>query len=168
VTTDPVAPTTIPRTTTTTSTPDFSFDDSVPPPKLINTGTNYVAILKSLSAYGNWLAAHRPDPALVSTIVAGGTKENELFKRDLTRLRDNNRRATEQLGDPTLYTILSARPDAFSAKSVEDIRVHRSILPTGKIGNEVRYTGRTTSLILVVLVHNRWHFAAYDAQPSMK
>ena len=53
------------RPTTTTrrpATPLYSFDNSVPPPKLINTGTNYKQILQSLLDYGNWISAHRPDP----------------------------------------------------------------------------------------------------------
>ncbi|MDQ1476269.1 MAG: hypothetical protein QOE62_1498, partial [Actinomycetota bacterium] len=124
----PNTATTVPRTTTTTTTttPEYSFDDSVPPPKLINTGTDYVAILKSLENYGNWLSAHHPDPALASRFVARGTAMYDGYFRDYARLRDNNSRAVEQLGAPTLYAIVSTTPNAFSATVVEDIRVHKS------------------------------------------
>ena len=33
---------------------------SVAPARLVNTGTDYVTILKSLERYGNWLGAHHP------------------------------------------------------------------------------------------------------------
>ena len=47
----------------------------------------------------------------------------ELYRRRLTRLRDNDQREVEKLGGPSRYTILSATPDAFSAQVVEDILV---------------------------------------------
>ena len=50
-----VTTTTAPSTTTTTTPPPYSFDGSVPAPPLVNTGTDYEAIFRSLSAYGRWL-----------------------------------------------------------------------------------------------------------------
>ena len=79
-----------PGPTTTTSRPEYSFDDSVPPPKLLNTGTNYVAIVKSLEIYGNWLSAHRPDLAFGPRILRPDPELLVLFSRDLVRLRDSN------------------------------------------------------------------------------
>jgi hypothetical protein len=151
-----------PQPTTTTSTPDFSFDDSVPPPKLINTGKNYVAILKSLGKYSNWLAAHRPEPALTSTILARGTRLYDLYVQDFTHLRDNHKRGIEELGGPSRYKILSATPDAFSAKVVEDIRVHKTVVSTGRVTSQIRFTQPTTYLMLVVLVRDHWFLAGVD------
>jgi hypothetical protein len=165
VTSVPHATTSVPRPTTTTSTPEYSFDDSVPPPKLMNTGTDYVAILESLNRYGNWLAAHHPDPALVSTIVAIGTKQHELFSLDLTRLRDNHVRLIEKVGNrPTGFTILSRTANAFSARVVQDVRVHQSVDSRGKVTSSVLFTKPTTYLILVVLERGRWYFAALDEE----
>jgi hypothetical protein len=151
-------------TTTTTTVPAYSFDDSVPPPKLVNTGTDYVAILKSIESYGNWLAADHPDASLVSNIIAGGTREYELFSRDLVRLRANHRRATETLGSPSRYTVLSVEPAAFSARAVEDITFHRAVDPEGHVTSEVRYSKPTTYLIVAVRTRGRWYFASQDEQ----
>ncbi len=159
-----------PRSTTTatapsvtpTATPEFSFDESVPPPKLVNTGTDYVAILRSLGAYGNWLAAHRPDPARVSTIIAAGTTLHDRFAGDLTRLRDNGKRLIEELGGPSEYTIISTRPTAFSAKSVEDVLAHKTVVASGRVTSEERRTAPTTYLMLVVLVRGRWYLASNE------
>lgn len=153
---------TVTTATTPTPTPEFSFDESVPPPKLVNTGTDYVAILKSLGAYGNWLAAHRPDPARVSTIIAAGTTLHDRFAGDLTRLRDNGKRLIEELGGPSEYTIISTRPTAFSAKSVEDVLAHKTVVASGRVTSEERRTAPTTYLMLVVLVHGRWYLASND------
>jgi hypothetical protein len=173
--TDPTtsAPVSAPSATTTTvrphpaaitPTPDFSFDDSVPPPKLVNTGKNYVAILKSLEAYGNWAAAHHPDPALVATNTARGTKVFDAFVGDLTRLRKTRQRLIETLGEPSKYQILSTTHDAFSARVVEDILVHKTVATTGRVTSEYDYTGPTTYLMLAVLVGNRWYLASIERQ----
>jgi hypothetical protein len=161
-TTVPRRTTTVPRSTTTTSTPEYSFDDSVPPPKLINTGTNYVAILKSLESYANWLAAHHPDPTLTSRIVAQGTKMYRGYAQDYTRLRDNNSRLVEELGGATRYAIVSTTPDAFSARVIEDIRVHMSVNTSGRVTGENRFTTLTTYVDVVVMVGGLWHFASID------
>jgi hypothetical protein len=162
-----------PRATTTTATrtpaaefsfPEFSFDESVPPPKLVNTGTDYVAILKSLVEYGNWLGAHRPNPTLTASIVARGTKLYDLYVQDLTRLRANSKRGIETLGGQSQFTILSVRPDAFSAKVVEDILVQKTVVASGRVTSEVHFREPTTYLRLAVLVGGRWYLAASEIQ----
>ncbi len=160
----PRTTTTAPRpTTTTTSTPEYSFDDSVPPPKLINSGTNYIAILESMNRYGSWLAAHHPDPALVATIVVPGTKQHRLLALDMTHLGDNHLRLLEKLGDvPDAYTILSATPDAFSAQLVQDVLVHETVDALGHVTSQVRFNQPKTYLMLAVLVRSHWYFAAVD------
>ena len=60
----PAAPAT---TTTTTAAPRRApgFADGVPAPHVVDRGRDYVAIARSLVAYGRWLEWHDPDPALV-------------------------------------------------------------------------------------------------------
>lgn len=153
-------PTTVrPRVTTTTTVPEFSFDDSVPPPKLVNTGTNYVAILKSLQAYDNWGAAHRPDPALTARTVARGTKLYDLYVQDTTRLRDNDMRGVETLAGPSTYKIISATKDAFSAQVSENISVHKTVRRGGTVSSEIHFATPTIYQILVVLTQGHWLLA---------
>ena len=157
-------PSTTTTATATTATRDFSFDESVPPPKLVNTGKDYVAIVRSLVEYGNWLGAHRPIPSLTATIVAKGTTLYDLYVQDLTRLSANHVRGIETLGGPSRFTILSVRPQAFSAKVVEDIRSQRTVVASGEVTSEVHFSEPTTYLRLVVLVGGRWYMAASDIQ----
>ncbi len=154
-----------PGATVSMTRPEFSFDDSVPPPRLVNTGTDYVAILKSLENYGSWLAAHRPDPALASNVLAGGTRLLVLFSRDLTRLRDNSRREIEQDQHPSRYTIVSTTPDAFSIRVDEGAQVHKVVDATGRVMSQLRSDSPATYLDLAVLSGGRWLLAAVDEQP---
>lgn len=148
------------------TTPEFSFDDSVPPPRLVNTGTDYAAILRSLEAYGNWIGAHRPDPALALHTVARGTRLLDAYVHDIRILKENDKREIERLTGPTSYTILSATPDAFSARVVENISVHQIIDRSGHVVSERRYAGATTYLDVCVLANGRWYLAAADVQSA--
>jgi hypothetical protein len=152
-----------PTTTTPTTVPTFSFDDSVPPPKLVNTGTDYVAILKSLEAYGNWIGAHRPDPRLAQTTVARGTALLDAYVHDITVLRHGEKREVETLSAPTSYSIVSATRDAFTARVVEHITSHQIIDRSGTVVSEYRYSGPTTYVDLVVQSHGRWYLASVEA-----
>ena len=156
--------TTATTTATATTRPEFSFDNSVPPPKLINTGKNYEVILRSLVSYGNWLAAHRPDPALVARINARGTKLYDAFTLDLAHLRDNGKRLIETLGGPSSYTIVSKSSDAFSAHLVEDILVHKTVDAAGKVTSQHRYTAKTSYSMVAVLVRGHWLLANVEVQ----
>jgi hypothetical protein len=150
------------RTTTTTTTPEFSFDDSVPPPKLINTGKNYVAILKSLESYGNWTASHRPDPELATGFVAGGTKLFASYARVLSSLRDKEQRVVEETSGPDRVTIISATANSFSATIVQKISSHRLVDASRHVVREAHFRGPTTYLALVVRVKTRWYLASSD------
>ncbi len=154
--------TTIPSRTTTTTRPDFSFDDSIPPPELVNTGTDYVAILTSLESNVNWQTAHRPDPALVPLVAAGGSRFFASLSSDVTSLHDERERLVETLGGPTTYTITSATQNAFSAKAVEDIDAHRLFDSTGHVIDAARFSGMTTYQDLVVRDDGKWRFASAD------
>ena len=154
--------TALPKATTTTTTPEFSFDDSVPPPKLVNTGTNYVAILKSLEAYGNWAGSHRPDPELVRGFVAGGTNLLDAYVRTFTILRDKSQRFVERLSGPDQLTIISSTANAFSATVEQNITLHRVVDASGHVFREARFSGLTKYLVLAVRVGGRWYLASTD------
>jgi len=163
-TTAPKTTITTPRSTTTTSTPEYCFVDSVPPPKLLNTGTDYVAILWSLENYGNWLSAHRPDPARASEILAPGSRLHDLFARDLTGLRGAGQREIESDGVEPRTTVLDATADAASIRIVEDILSRRTVNANGTVTSQVRFAHPTTYLILLVRVGGHWFIAADDEQ----
>jgi hypothetical protein len=154
-------PTTRPApTTTSTTVPAYSFDDSVPPPKLVNTGTDYVAILKSLDAYSNWLAAHRPRPALVDAFVAAGTRLHDSYVKTLTALHDRSERLLELRNGTDTYTIVSATQNAVSANVVQRITLHRVVDSVGRVVDEARFTGETAYRVLAVKTNGRWYVAS--------
>lgn len=82
----PETSTTVPQPTTTTSMPLYSFDGSVPPPPLINTGDDFDAIYRSLDAYSTWLYSHNPEGE-IGAIIPIGTDYYATYADDLGALR---------------------------------------------------------------------------------
>jgi hypothetical protein len=149
-----------PTTTTPTTVPAYSFDNSVPPPKLVNTGNDYIAILKSLDAYSNWLAAHRPDPELVDAFVAAGTRLHDSYVKTLTALRDRSQRFIELRSRDDTYTLVSATRDAVSMNVIQRITSHRVVDSVGHTVDEARFAGDTRYRVLAVRSHGRWFIAS--------
>src|SRR5512132_563696 len=94
------SPTTAPSTTAPPATIDLSKPipggslHGTPRPPLENTGTDYVAILKSLLGNFRWLTEN-PGAAVVSYIYAPGTAEHDAGVRNVQYLVDRGWRAAD-------------------------------------------------------------------------
>ncbi|MGQ0826379.1 MAG: hypothetical protein ACT4OX_15350 [Actinomycetota bacterium] len=121
----PATTTTEPEPTTTTTVPLYSFDGSVPPPPLVNTGTDYEAIYRSLDAYQHWLYGHNPDPQLIDEIVIPGTPLYDAFERDIGILLDDDSRAYDTASVITSVQVITAEPRSvtLSVQYTDDRRV---------------------------------------------
>lgn len=163
-----VAPTTLPRATTTTrptpATP-YSFDDSVPPPKLVNTGTNYIAIASSLIDYEEWLLARHPDPLLIDQIAPRGFPARKALANDIPILQQTNRRLVERVSAPNTFAVVSARPDVASIQLTQHLTREEVFDSTGRLVS-VHDTSTTKYLLLIARVRNRWYLASSDEQPN--
>ncbi len=141
----------LPTTTTTTTIPLYSFDDSVPPPKLVDTGTNYKKILQSLLDYGNWLASHRPDAALIANVAAPASSLEGAFRHDLTILRNTKQRLFEVRDGKNEIVLTARQRSVFTARVREHIVTHRVIDGSGHVTSERRPKSRTTTYRYVVV-----------------
>jgi hypothetical protein len=153
--------TTLPRRTTTTTVPLYSFDNSVPPPTLVNTGSDYKKILQSLLDYGNWMAAHDPDPALIKNITAPGSPIEAAYRHDAGILHRLNKRAYEIRTEPNEITVRSAKPDLFTARVVEYIKTTRVVDAKGSVTSEaVEPQPQTIYRYVVGLLRGRWYLVS--------
>ena len=80
--------------------------DRTPPPRIHNTGTDYVAIYLSLDRYRSWLEAHHPDPALVPRVWVTGTAIARRFERHLGDLQRHHVRWVD-VGDHSVARVVS-------------------------------------------------------------
>ena len=143
----------------------YSFDDNAPPPPLLNTGTNYVAIAKSLLDYDNWLLSHRPDIALIDNVAVRGTNPYKALAHDLPILRRTNRRFVEQVAAPDRFDVASVRPEVISIVDTQHL-VRQVIYDAA--GRNVSVHPRATTTYFVLLLRSasdhRWLLASIDEQ----
>jgi hypothetical protein len=155
-------PTTASRPTTTTTAPLYSFDNSVPPPKLVNTGTNYKRILQSLLDYEEWLASSRPDSKLVANIAAPGSQHERAQIADLTKLDARTQRFYEVERGPARFEVLSVEPTAVNARLVQQLKTQLVVDKRGTV-RERRDVAEPTTSYLVLMIKgedDHWRIAS--------
>jgi hypothetical protein len=159
--------TTVAPTTTTTVAPPYSFDGSVPPPKLINTGTDYAAIVKSLDDYGHWLYAHNPDRSLVGEVAVVGTQPQQRMDRDMATLSERNFRIYDTASNLIEAEVITARDSAVSLRLhyADDKKV--LVDHTGQTVDVQSLPKSTTEFVLLASDSTgRWRLAAVDRQAN--
>ena len=120
-----------------------------PRPPLENTGTDYVAIFKSLDAGIRWLTEN-PDPALVSDIYVPGTAEHGNGLRLYQELVDKQWRAADEGYRLISVDVIGAQPQAVSLRVVDEFDVERVIDASGKqVGERKVHTGPQTWTVLL-------------------
>ncbi|MGQ0826048.1 MAG: hypothetical protein ACT4OX_13640 [Actinomycetota bacterium] len=149
--------------TTTTTVPLYSFDGSVPPPPLVNTGTDYEAIYRSLDAYQHWLYGHNPDPQLIDEIVVPGTSIYAAYERDVGILIDNDARDYDTASVVTGVEVTAEEPSAVTllVEYTDDRKV--IIGRDGNVIDEAQLQSPSRSIVvLTVDATGRWRVAASE------
>jgi hypothetical protein len=75
-----------------TSAAPWPGGDRTPPPKVVDQGTDYVAIWYSLDGYRTWLEQHHPDPALIARVWVKGGSLAASFQKELGDLASHHMR----------------------------------------------------------------------------
>jgi hypothetical protein len=155
-----VTTTTASSTSSTAIAKPYSFE---PPPRLVNSGTDYVAIAKSLLEYDAWLLSHHPDPSLIERVATRGTDPYKALAHDVPILRAKQRRLVEEVDAAGEFQIVSVREDVVSLRFVQHLkRVY--VVDSGGATSSARPLKKTTYLVLLVKRGTTWFLAAADDQ----
>jgi len=155
-----VPSTAVPRTTAPSPRPLYSFDDSVPPPHVANTGTDYEKILQSLLDYSDFVRAHREDPALAVKFTAPGSNSDAAARHTVTYLRDHGLRGFVVRNGPSEIRIISRTPSVFTARLTEHIVTQQLVDRAGKVVDQRRMPRPTTTYQFVVVhIGDCWYLA---------
>jgi hypothetical protein len=158
--------TTAPATTTSTAPPPYSFDGSVPPPELVNTGTDYEAIYRSLSGYARWAESHNPDPTVAGSVYVVGTPTYEGFVNDLDLLRSGRLRMIN-VGASYEVSVVSVAEPIVSLRLFERVQELRLIDDRGRVARSETFDAPL--VWNAVIAHDSadvWRIASVEPAPA--
>jgi hypothetical protein len=149
-----------PRAVPTAAAPSTSAGPApVQAPTPTETGTDFVAIARSIDEYHGWLLAHRPDPALARVIYQPGTQSYLEFTRNLTALRARSETLVS-IGQRCTYALASVQPALVTLRVHEVIAEDRTLDRQGRVVRVTPYAAPND--YVVVLTRDagaRWRLA---------
>jgi hypothetical protein len=135
------APTTAPPATIDLSKPIPGGSlHGTPRPPLENTGTDYVAIFKSLDANFRWLTEN-PSLSVLSELFVPGTPPHDQRAMAYQYLVDNGYRWADDGYQLLDVQVVDTKPDAASLKIVEKLAFERLVDSAGSQVGELRPRG---------------------------
>src|SRR5262249_49557698 len=144
-----------PGTGASTSAPPATIDLSrpipggslrgTPRPPLENTGTDYVAIFRSLTANFRWLTEN-PNPAVLAELFVAGTPPHDQRAPAYQYLVDNGYRWADEGYQLLAVDFVDAREDAVSLNVVESVEFERLVDASGRQIGDVRPHGTPESV----------------------
>jgi hypothetical protein len=138
--------------------------DSTPAPPLHNTGTDYVAIFRSLDRTRVWLEAHHPDPALVPRVWVEGTDIAAQFRRHLGDLRRHRVRWVD-VGDRSEAKVVSVVDGSVTLRVAEHTTAVHLVDDSGRVVDRVTQGPVFHWIVLLDRGGDgRWLIASVDPQ----
>jgi hypothetical protein len=134
-----------------------------PRPPLENTGTDYVAILKSLTGNFRWLTEN-PDPALISDLYMDGTRIHSLQLDVFQRLTQNGWRAADEGYRLVEVTPTDVRGEAVALRVTDQFDFERIVNSSGtQVGDGRAHNGPVTwSVLLTIDASGKWRIADWS------
>jgi hypothetical protein len=163
-----------PKTSQSTTAPPATIDLSkpipggslhgTPRPPLENTGTDYVAIFKSLDATVRWISEN-PDPALMSDVYVPGTQGHDSRVPAYQYLVDNGYRWADEGYQLLSVEVVSTDGDAVSLRIKDNLEFERVVDRVGTQVGNVRPRNPATKEWTVLLSRDatgRWRIADWS------
>ena len=158
--------TTSPPTTARPTTIDLSKPipggslHGTPRPPLENTGTDYVAIFKSLTANFRWLTEN-PSPSVLSELFVPGTPPHDQRASAYQYLVDNGYRWADEGYQLLDVQVVDAKEEAVSLNVVETVEFERLVDASGKQVGDLRPRGspETVAVLISRSADGRWRVA---------
>jgi hypothetical protein len=158
------APTTAPPATIDLSKPIPGGSlHGTPRPPLENTGTDYVAITRSLIANLRWISEN-PDPGLISEVFVPGTPGHDERAAAYRYLVDNGYRWADEGYRLLSVDVVDAKPDVASVRVTQELVFERVVDAAGNQVGQIRsHSGPQTLNYVLALGDGGWRIAGGDA-----
>jgi hypothetical protein len=137
-----------------------------PRPPLENTGTDYVAIFKSLIANQRWISEN-PDPRLISDVYVPGTPGHDARVSAYQYLVDNNYRWADEGFQLLSVDVIDARADVVSLRVSDSLEFERIVDAAGnQVGNLRTRDPATQERTTVLSSDGTGHWRIADVSPA--
>jgi hypothetical protein len=168
-----------PKTSPSTAAPPATIDLSkpipggslhgTPRPPLENTGTDYVAIFKSLDVYLRWLSEN-PDLSVIPQLFVPGTPGHDARIPGYQYLTDNGYRFADEGYHLISVDVVDVQPDAVSLRVVQQLAFERVVDRNGQQIGELKQHGPAENTnVLLAPSDGRWRVASWtSADPSVQ
>jgi hypothetical protein len=158
-----------PKTSPSTTAPPPTIDLSkpipggslhgTPRPPLENTGTDYVAITRSLIGNLRWISEN-PDPTLISDVFVPGTPGHDERAAAYRYLVDNGYRWADEGYRLISVDLVDAKPDVVSVRVTQELTFERIVDAAGnQVGQTRSHSGPETLNYLLALSDGGWRIA---------
>ena len=165
-----------PVTSTTTTTagtvrsvrnpPGYVFDATTAP-AVIDRGSDYEAIARSLVRFAGWVEAHHPDPALVDRAYAPGSSIARFMKARAREMQRTDRRVVEIDRAPYDFEQVSRLENVVSFAVVEHLERRRLVDLRGRVLDEIGpRTEHYTMLISRFRADAPWRLLVVERKPQ--
>ena len=155
-----------PKTSPPTTAPPATIDLSkpipggslhgTPRPPLENTGTDYVAITRSLIGNLRWISEN-PDPTLISEVFVPGTPGHDERAAAYRYLVDNGYRWADEGFRLISVDLVDAKPDVVSVRVTQELAFERIVDAAGnQVGQTRSHSGPETLNYLLALGDGGW------------
>jgi hypothetical protein len=169
------SPTTSPSTTAPPATIDLSKPipggslHGTPRPPLENTGSDYVAIFKSLDGNLRWLSEN-PDLSVIPQLFVPGTPGHDARVPGYQYLTDNGYRFADEGYHLISVDVVDVQPDAVSLRVVQQLAFERVVDRNGQQIGELKQHGPAENTnVLLAPSDGRWRVASWtSADPSVQ
>ena len=135
-----------------------------PRPPLENTGTDYVAIFKSLDAGFRWLSEN-PDPAVISELYVPGTSNHDYWVPAFQELASKGWRSADEGYQLLSAEVVDARPDVVSLRVVDSMDSEHIVDASGaQVGSGRAREPRVKNwtVLLTPDAQGHWRFADWS------
>ena len=103
------------------------------PPPVIDRGTDFVGITRSLVLYVRWLEWHHPDPSLVERVYQLGSPAERVASKHVTELRRIGAHIVEADTAPFELAVISVTPNVVSLRLTEHLSHRELIAASGRV-----------------------------------
>src|SRR5262249_40030636 len=140
-----------------------------PRPPLENTGTDYVAIFKSLDGNLRWISEN-PDVAVLGELFVPGTPGHDARLPAYQYLADNGYRFADEGYRLLSVDVVSSQPDAVSLRVVQELDFDRVVAGNGQqVGDVKPHRSPEETNVLLTPSDGRWRIANWtSANPSVQ